>query len=331
LASVLLAEIEKQGRNDAPIVAETKERADKLLAAAHKVAASHSGSNFGYHGALYYRDFEVPSLRSMFNVEWGGIHGIPSGWTKREPDEVKLRIEAIALLSFASTQEAIKNPLDSAKRMLREISIQLAPLHQLPDGNREKELLQALEKFDWKDSVQQDYSVSALKCYPNMTRDSGAFSQGVMFASHDYYAAVATQVKKSCESIEEFWALSERLLRQLQMAGSSKLLTQHDPVDTTTLSVKYERLRLWALLLAALVLSVIIAAAAEFTIRRWHWEWLLSHPNSYSIRCFTYLVLLLFLVGLFVRKFRNYCWVFALLPLLVGVIQVLGGPAARSH
>jgi hypothetical protein len=331
-AAVLRGGIEKQERENATTVGEIKQKAGQLLDAVNKVASSHSGSNFGYHGALYYQDFQVPQLGSMFNVEWGGINGIPPGWTKREPDEVKLRIEKIASLTFAAIEKTIQQPLNSAKQMQGEILIQLAPLHQLPDGNREKQLLQGLEQFDWKDSARHDYLNAALKGYPNMTRDSGAISQGCMLTSHDYYGAEATQIVKSCEAIEGFWSSAERLLRQLEVVGSSKLVTQDDPVGTPDLSVKYERLRVGFLLLGAFVLSVIIAAGAGYvTMKLWPWQWLLSHPNRYAIEWLGYAVLLLFLIGLFVRKFRNYCWGFALIPLIVGILQSLGGPPPSPH
>ncbi|MBZ5705001.1 MAG: hypothetical protein LAN63_06580 [Acidobacteriia bacterium] len=328
VAAALLVEVKKQEQANRATVAEIKQQAEALGAATSKLAASHSGSNFGYHGALYYRDFEVPSIRSMFNVEWGGIHGLPAGWAKREPDEVKARIEAETGLAFRNVEEAVKAPLESAKRLLREILIQLAPLHQLPDGNREKQLLEGLEQFDWKDSAHNEYCAHALKSFPNMTRDSGAVSQGMMLPSHTYYEAVSTQIRRSCEAIERFWDSTDRLLRQLQLASTSRLVVHDDEKGKPgNLVARYERLKAGALLLAALVLSIVLAVAAEYLLTKWRWQWLLSHPNSYSIQWLTFAVLLLFLVGLFVRKFRNYCWGFGLIPLLVGVLQLLGGPA----
>jgi len=326
LAAVLRADIEKQKRENATTVAETERKARQLLDAVHKVASSHSGSNFGYHGVLYYRDFQVPQLGSMFSVEWGGIDGIPPGWTKREPDEVRLRIETIASQTFAAVEETIQKPMDSAKQLQREILIQLAPLYQLPDGNREKQLLQGLEQFDWKDAAESDYVNAALKGYPRMTRDSGAISQGVMLTSHDCYGASATQVLKSCEAIEEFWTSADRLVRQLEVVGSSILISQDGPTDAPNIGAKYERMRVSLLLLGAFFSSVVIAAGAQYAVTKgWPWQWLLTHPNRYAIECLAYAVLLLFLVGLFIRKFRNYCWGIALIPLIVGILQSLGG------
>jgi hypothetical protein len=326
LASALLSEVTEQKNEHATSVATITSEADKLFDGAVGVGRAHSGSNFGYHGALYYRGFEVPPLGSMFNVEWGGIHGIPPGWTKREPEEVKIQIERTTSATFASLEKEIKVPLDFAKRLHKEILIQLAPLHQLSDGNKERQLLDNLEHFDWKDSAHNKYAASAMQGFPNMTRDSGAITQGCMFPAHSYYEAAAAQLKESCSAIEEFWNSAERLLRQLQLGATQTLVTRTESDDGPTFAEKYERLKIGALLLAAFLSSLLLTAAAELAIRKWQWRWLLDHPNSYSIQWLTYAVLLLFLIGLFVRKFRNYCWGIALVPLLVGVLQSLGGP-----
>jgi hypothetical protein len=95
MASQLLEEVERQKLQMATEVSKIRHQADDLFNAAVKIGASHSGSNFGYHGTLYYGDFEPPSLGEMFSVEWGGVHGISPDWKKREPDEVKHAIEAL--------------------------------------------------------------------------------------------------------------------------------------------------------------------------------------------------------------------------------------------
>jgi len=239
---------------------------------------------------------------------------------------VEGKIESLASVTFENIENGIKAPLASAKKLHTEILIQLSPLHQLPEGNREKQLLDGLERFDWKDSAHNEYATAALKSFPNMTRDSAAFTQGVMFTSHSYYEAVATQVEKSAHAIEEFWSSTDRLLRQLQQGGTQSLVFHQNPTDSENLAAKYERLKVGTLLLASVASSILIAGAVRLAFQNWQWDWLRYHPNSYSIQWLSFTVLLLFLVGLFVRKFRNFCWGFALIPLLVGVLQSLGGP-----
>ena len=69
LASTLLQEVTTQKTHDGAQVEALIRQSDTLFKAARRVSASHSGSNFGYHGSLYYRDFEVPPMGSMFNVK----------------------------------------------------------------------------------------------------------------------------------------------------------------------------------------------------------------------------------------------------------------------
>lgn len=326
LAFSLLEAAQKQKTQFAPLVADLNQKAKKLFDAAISVGRSHSGSAFGYHSALYYRDFESPPLGEMFNVEWGGLNGIAPGWTKRDEDEVKRRIEELASQTFAVTEEALKAPLDGAKELLKEILIRLAPLHRLPDGNREKKLLDGLEHFDWQDSAHKKYCAQAIKNFPGATRDSGAFHQGMVFPAHSYYEAVAYQVEKSCEAIEGFWSAADRLLRQLELAATQDLVRDAGPTSDTHIAAKYEQLKTLIGFLSAFILSLAIAAAAGFIIRRFQWKWLLKHPNGYAIQGLSYAVLLLFLVGLTVPKYRNFCWGIALIPLLAAVLQSLGGP-----
>jgi hypothetical protein len=326
VASTLLGEVQKQKEQIGPSVVEVTRQADKLFEAVITVGRSHSGSSFGYHSALYYRNFETPSLGTMFNVEWGGINGIPPGWMKREPEEVKHQIEKLASVTLAAAEEAIKAPLNAAQEVQKEILIRLAPLHQLPDGNRERQLLDGLEHFDWQDSAHKKYAADAMNSFPRGTRDSGAFNQGMALPAHTYYEAAAFQVKKSCEAIEEFWSSAERLLRQLQLGATQALVTQAESGGDAKIAAKYERLKMLVGFLAAVFLSFLLAWAAEFVIKKFQWKWLLSHPNSYAIQGLSYAVLLLYLVGLFIRKFRKYCWGIALIPLLVAVLQSLGGP-----
>jgi hypothetical protein len=329
VASSLLEEVRKQKEQMAATVVDLTRQGEELFQAVTKVGRSHSGSSFGYHSMLYYRDFEVPPLGAMFNVEWGGINGIPPGWMKREPDEVKLRIEKLASSTFEAVEHTVKAPLRTAKELHKEILIRLAPLHQLGDGNRERQLLDGLEHFDWQDSVANKYATQAMKSFPSMTRDSGAITQGAMLPAHTYYEAAATQVKTSCEAIEEFWSSAERLLRQLQAGATQALVTDVAPVGDESIAKRYERLRKVVGLLTALILSFLIAGTTEFFIKRFQWKWLLAHPNGYAIQALSYAVLLLFLVGLFVAKYRKYCWGFALIPLLVAVLQSLGGPPSK--
>jgi hypothetical protein len=71
-----------------------------------QIAESRSASWMGYHAELYYRNFGRPPLGAEFSPQWGGIHGIPAGWQKRPPDEVKQHIEKPAGVFIAAIENA---------------------------------------------------------------------------------------------------------------------------------------------------------------------------------------------------------------------------------
>jgi hypothetical protein len=189
--------------------------ADALLKAARRVGESSSGSNFGYHGELYYGDFQKPPLGKRFSVEWGGVNGISPDWKPRSPEDVKQRIESLAGTLFSKIDAPAKNLVDSARELQYEIVIELASLRDVPGATKEKELLDQLENFDWAEKIHNKYCASALNSFPNATRDSDALLQGRRLPSHTYYEAAATQADASCGAVELFWNLSKRLLRQL--------------------------------------------------------------------------------------------------------------------
>lgn len=215
----LLKAIEKEELDNGPEAARLRTCANRLLTAARTVEDSASGSNFGFHGELYYGDFQRPPHR--FNIEWGGINGLPPGWKTRTPEEVKQRIEELAKLSFDDAEQQSVRILESAKHLANEIIIAMSPLHRISVFAKEKEILMQLENFDWAENVKNKFCADTMRSFPNMTRDSYAVSQGSMLPAHTFYEGQAIQIDKSCEAVQRFWKLSSRLLRQVQIQMDS--------------------------------------------------------------------------------------------------------------
>jgi REase_DpnII-MboI len=216
-----LAMVIEQESNERPALSQVRANAQALMDAARVVDSSHSGSNFGYHGELYYRDFEKPALGHRFNVEWGGVNGLPSSWMAKTPDEVKDRIEKLAKTNFDALEKDSARLTNSAKALLEQILITLAPLHNATGLAKEKEILSQLESFDWAENAKNQFCSAAVNRFPNMSRDSEAVMQGSTLPSHIYYEGLAIQADKAGGAIEKFWKLSQRLLRQLQVQESS--------------------------------------------------------------------------------------------------------------
>jgi hypothetical protein len=214
-AAELLAKVRKQAKDYKGAVSQLRKEAQALIEAGGTVEASASGSNFGYHAELYYRDFEKPPLGRQFNVEWGGINGPQQGWMQKSRDEVKRRMEELSGVRFDKLEGDRASLVDAAKSLCEELLIELASLHTAKGLAKEKMLLDQLEKLGWAEKAQEEYCSAAVRTYPNMTRDSNAAMQGTRLPAHDYFEGIAVQGDKTCDSVEGFWRTSERLLRQL--------------------------------------------------------------------------------------------------------------------
>jgi hypothetical protein len=211
----LLAKVRKQAEDYKGAVSQLRKEAQALIEAGGTVEASASGSDFGYHAELYYRDFEKPPLGREFNVEWGGINGPQPGWMQKSRDDVKCRIEELSGVRFDKLEEERTTVVNGAKGLCEELLIELAPLHTAKGLAKEKVMLDQLEELDWADKAQEKYCAAAVTTYPNITRDSNAAMQGTKLPAHDYFEGIAVQGVKTCDAVEGFWKMSERLLRQL--------------------------------------------------------------------------------------------------------------------
>jgi hypothetical protein len=221
-ACSLLAKVQEHEKAHRVVVSTIQADASALLKAANKVGDSWSGSNIGYHGELYYAEFQRPPLGAIFSVEWGTLHGIPPNWNARTPEDVKEGIESLAGVAFSKIEDGSKQLIDSAKELQSEILIELAPLHEAVGLIDEKKLVNELETFDWAHKTQSEYCVTAMENFPKYTRDSDAAMRGVMLPAHTYYEAVAEQLDAFCEAVKRFWQLSRRLLRQIQIQAEHK-------------------------------------------------------------------------------------------------------------
>lgn len=189
-AAQLLQILKEQRGAEEELSSSLLSKSEALFRAANRVGESFSGSNFGYHGRLYYADFEPPP--EPFSVEWGGVYGIPTGWATKTPEHVRQRIEELSAESFSAVGDQTKRLLKQAKSLQTEILIQLAPLHNTEDLKGERELLGRLEQFDWKDDAHGKHCAAAHRSFPNATRDSEAAMQGLILPSHSCYEAAAT-------------------------------------------------------------------------------------------------------------------------------------------
>ncbi len=118
-------DFENQSRDSLDAIGQ---RAEKLFGSAIEVSASWSGSWFGHHSELYYRDFQKPPLDERFSVEWGTLYDLPEAWAARSEAEVKTKIEQLAGAGFEMTRSDIDRVLHSAKKLRSDLQARLAPI-----------------------------------------------------------------------------------------------------------------------------------------------------------------------------------------------------------
>ena len=59
-----------------------------LFSISNEMEESFSHTWAGFHSQPYYGDLEKPPVEAMFNVDWGGLWGIPEGWQRRSYEDV---------------------------------------------------------------------------------------------------------------------------------------------------------------------------------------------------------------------------------------------------
>jgi hypothetical protein len=231
----LLSKVQQHEENNRKLLSQIRADSKTLTNAARRVEASSSGSSFGYQSELYYGDFEIPPAGHRFNVEWGSVNGPQPGWGSKTPERVKEKIEHISGREFEKVEHDSAQFVASSKQLLDEILIALAPLHNASGLAKEKELLNDLESFDWAEDAKNKICIASMKQFPNMTRDSNAVMQGERLPAYTYYEAVAAQAEQSCDAVERFWKLSQRLLKQLQVQKGYTPPSQCNPLDSVRL------------------------------------------------------------------------------------------------
>jgi uncharacterized protein (TIGR02391 family) len=193
---------------------------DHLLKAAAEIRQSWSGSFAGWHGRMYFGDFEKPSIREAFDGEWGGIHGIPDGWQEKDGKQVAAKIDqtigaGFSVDAFEVRTKAVRRAL---KELMEDVAIYVSAL-TIPIGGKATDYVKRIEDFDLGnpavDFINRNLPTSL------WTRDSEAIRQGKTLPGWLYYEACGVEGKKTAESSTEFTSLIQRLFQSLDLAKSA--------------------------------------------------------------------------------------------------------------
>jgi hypothetical protein len=220
------------------VLAELGANGAAVARAARLVERAWSGSPAGYHAELYYRNFEAPPMDKRFNVEWGGLRGIPEGWAQRDPEQVRARIEELAGLGIylSQVEQQAKVAREKLIDFRDEIDLVLVSVPVgLPEMDRARQLCAEVRTFSFGETL-QGRARDAMRAQGVITRDSKAFSQGIALPAHTYYEAVAEEAAELSEAAQRFIKLVDRLVRMLEgisatLGPSVKEVLPMDPIE----------------------------------------------------------------------------------------------------
>lgn len=189
---------------------------EKLFEAGNKLERTFSGSWAGFHGKLYFGKFQVPSSDNRFSVEWGTLRGMADGWEEKSPEEVKAEMERLGGGATLDALEKAIAPLRKRAEELRdELASYLSVVLEAKGLEAERAAFQALSKFKFG-RTKEDYVLSN-KPGQIVSRDSEAVMQGMCIPSHVYYQGVCHEGITLCETVPDFVAQIQRLIRQVRM------------------------------------------------------------------------------------------------------------------
>jgi hypothetical protein len=307
------------------------EESEKLIDAAWQVAESFSGSWFGWHSEMYFKDFERPPLGSRFSVEWGAYHGLPPGWRVRSKEEVEAEIERRSGLLFSDLQLRLKALVEVSKQLRDEIVLELLPV--LPaNSSPQTEILKEIENLDFGNRAQTEFCSAAHQSSPNTSRDANAVYSGRKLPAHIYYESRAVQFAAFCANSKDLCQKARKLLKLIhtfEPTASPAMGVDSSVNGSVLIEALQNRLRTFERLtfgFLAFLLTIIVAVACEYTLHRHGWDWLLSHKNSYAIRALFYSCDFVLLLGFFVRETRKWSFTIAGITMLAQLLALLGGP-----
>ncbi len=200
---------------------EISDQSEKLKEACGKIERSWSGSFAGWHGSMYFRDFQIPSIHKRFNGEWGGINGVPEGWEEKQPEEVREKIEELVDNKFSAEkfEKVLKKLREEANQLKDEVAIAFSAFNFNAHTEKERDLFSRIENFEFgktKDEFINDKLPKTIT-----SRDSEAIRQGICVASWLYYRGVALEAKSIYEAVNTFFGLVNGLVRRLEQKSDT--------------------------------------------------------------------------------------------------------------
>ena len=203
---------------------------DVLRDTCDRIQDSWSGSFAGWHGRMYFHDFQTPTVHEQFNGEWGGIHGIPDGWEERRTEEVEAKINELVGNGFdvRAFEDELPKIRKEAEKMRDDVAIHLSAYPFGGATQKVKELAEKLESFKFGDTKTAFIQRGLPKGL--MSRDSEAIRQGMCIPSWLYYRGVALEATHLSEEVDKYISSVERLKKQVEIQAPQAVRDQSSQV-----------------------------------------------------------------------------------------------------
>jgi predicted nucleotide-binding protein len=185
-----------------------------VIEAADKFGRASSGSNFGYHSCIYYRDFQPPPPGAHFSSEWGFIgmfQGTTGDWVEYNREEVTAAIltdaGSVDLKLFEDQASNIRMAHETAKETTSSI---ISAYLQFNDDAYLARLKSQIEaEIPATDS---SLARSLLSRFSGtlMSRDTVAIGQGIHLAPHEVLRVQATAIDLAYEAAHDLTQMIRR-------------------------------------------------------------------------------------------------------------------------
>jgi len=213
-------------KND-PLKSELESTSKKVADACSVVKRSWSGSFAGWHGNMYFLDFQPPAFHERFSSQWGGLDGVPSGWYERKPEDVKSRLEELVgnSFSFDDFEKKIKQFRTEAENLKDDVLVALSDIPSKSFTDTEQGILSELNSL----TLGEKRGALVYNGLPGhiITSDIEAAAEGTCVPAWLYYNAIGQEAESLCVAVDTFLRLSERISRQMD----GKVIRKTDPSD----------------------------------------------------------------------------------------------------
>lgn len=173
-------------------VEEKDDTAKEMIEACHNIGKSWSGSSLVGHAKFYYKDFEEPSAYNRFSIEWGLINGIPEGWSEKDDETVRERIESLSHSNLEKFSSFVTQIEQDFVDLQRDAVLTLSDI-----GITETD---KIESFSFQSATDHFNAIFPTKF---MTRDSEAMT-GHRIVSHIYYESLAIFIRNFPDDLKGF-------------------------------------------------------------------------------------------------------------------------------